>query len=365
MTIRKTEPIPVSRTTSAEVSALRPRASAVPWAGARMTTLAERRGKGVRAVETGETKKIIKLAAPDAIENHYTFEDPVSKTLTRATKVKSDTEGTATYISRIVRKDVFGPVVDPSVASTKLSEFDWQKTILSIYNTAGVGQNLINFHELIETEEAYYLIMEEYQDADMMKSLLQSDLDEAYAKRIVRQLLQGLSALHSQGMVHRDVNPKNIRFRGSSVEKSELVLLPSKDVALHEPTSPKHQVTTEETEAGEELSAFHAPERLLGEFSSASDLWSVGVLTYLLITGQPPVTVPVGSPEEMYRHLKAHPIDFDCDPWPDFPEARDFCAQLLQVDPELRTPTSRDALSHPWLTEPEEDAAEASVEAEL
>jgi calcium-dependent protein kinase len=154
-------------------------------------------------------------------------------------------------------------------------------------------------------------------------------------------------------MVHRDVQPDNIRFRGTSFEKTELVLLPSESVALHEPTSPKHQVVGEGEE--KKLSVFHAPERLLGDFSASSDLWSVGILMYILICGEPPFTEPCGDSDAAYDQLTKTQIDFDRDPWPDLPVARDLCKKLLTVDPTARTPTSAAALKHPWLTEPEDD----------
>merc|ERR1719409_85723 len=181
----------------------------------------------------------------------------------------------------------------------------------------------------------------------MNNILYKKEIEEADAKRIVRQLLNGLNNLHSQGMVHRDVQPENIRFRGASFEKTELVLLPSEDVALHEPTSPKHKMVGEGEE--KKVKIFHAPERLLGDFSASSDLWSVGVLMYILICGEPPFSEPCGDSEAMYDQVASTKIDFERDPWPELPVARDLCKKLLTIDPSARTPTSAAALQHPWL----------------
>jgi calcium-dependent protein kinase len=103
---------------------------------------------------------------------------------------------------------------------------------------------------------------------------------------------------------------------------------------------------------------FHAPERLLGDFSASSDLWSVGVLMYILICGEPPFSEPCGDSEQMYDQLASAKIDFDREPWPEMPVARDLCKKLLTVDPTARTPTSAAALKHPWLSE--EDELESS-----
>ena len=53
--------------------------------------------------------------------------------------------------------------------------------------------------------------------------------------------------------------------------------------------------------------------------------------------------------EEMYEVLKREQIDWECPPWPDFPMARDLCQKLLAFEPEARSPSAKDALSHPWL----------------
>jgi serine/threonine protein kinase len=258
-----------------------------------MASLADRRPKAGLHVETKASRHITKLEPPDTISNHYTFKASSGR-LTRAAKVGNEENADMEFVARVVPKQKFAPVVDASVASEKLSEFDWLKTVESILNINVGGRNLITFHELLEDADTYYLIMESYRDADFMNDILyKKEIEEADAKRIVRQLLNGLNNLHSQGMVHRDVQPENIRFRGASFEKTELVLLPSEDVALHEPTSPKHKVVGEGEE--KKVKIFHAPERLLGDFSASSDLWSVGVLMYILICGEPPFSEPCGD----------------------------------------------------------------------
>jgi calcium-dependent protein kinase len=317
-----------------------------------MASLADRRPKAGLHVETKASRHITKLEPPDTISNHYTFKASSGR-LTRAAKVGNEENADMEFVARVVPKQKFAPVVDASVASEKLSEFDWLKTVESILNINVGGRNLITFHELLEDADTYYLIMESYRDADFMNDILyKKEIEEADAKRIVRQLLNGLNNLHSQGMVHRDVQPENIRFRGASFEKTELVLLPSEDVALHEPTSPKHKVVGEGEE--KKVKIFHAPERLLGDFSASSDLWSVGVLMYILICGEPPFSEPCGDSEAMYDQVASTKIDFERDPWPELPVARDLCKKLLTIDPSARTPTSAAALQHPWLNEPED-----------
>lgn len=310
-----------------------------------------------------EGKEVRKVVAPDVIDNYYLIEDKNSSQLVQVTSVsqKGADGEPVKFMARMISKTRFEPVVDPSKPSAKLSEFDWRAAILAILNSRGAS-TVMSFHELVEDEERYYLIMEHNQDADMINQFLyERDLSEDDIKRLVRQMLTALDSIHKQGFIHRAVDPSNIRFAGPSVEKSELKLLPGVEVVRDDPSSPKH-IPDAAAPGGEPGSpggsgamAFLAPERLLGEQSAASDLWSVGVFMYIMICAEPPFKSVSADPLRQYAEMKQNPIDWEKQPWPELPAAKNLCQQLLSFEPDLRTPTSRDALAHPWLDEAEAD----------
>jgi serine/threonine protein kinase len=323
-------------------------------------SLAERRkgfGLQIQAKEDKPKREVVNLVMPDTIDNYYAFDDPTSGKLTHATsKTKNSEAGEPMrYMARIVPKDMFGAIDDPNVPVAHLSEFDWRKTIMNIHSNPKEG-NLLSFTELLEDDKAYYLIMDECANADFVKELMyEKELTEYDVKRFIRQLLLGLDMLHAKGFVHRNVVPANIRFRGTCYEKCDLVLLPTEDVTHDDPGSPRHKV---QSDSGEYVSIFHAPERLEGEFSTASDLWSVGVFLHILITGEPPYK------STHYESMKTHAIEWG-EAWEDFPEAKELCESLLQPDAGVRCQEAAVALKCAWLSAedkmPEDEVKEAQL----
>ena len=175
---------------------------------------------------------------------------------------------------------------------------------------------------------------------------------EDEAANVIRQILEGVSHMHDNGIVHRDIKPENVMFvtshddddeRRPSSSSSMMVKLI--DLGL----SRRHDVDVDAPMRSLVGTPYYiAPEVLRrAGYDRSCDLWSIGIVTYVLLCGYPPFNGidDRGTYESILRGKYAfHPED-----WRNIgPDAMDFVRGLLQVDPRRRM-TARGALCHPWL----------------
>lgn len=184
----------------------------------------------------------------------------------------------------------------------------------------------------------FIFILQELRCGDILDEVLrQGGLAEAHAKQVVQQLLQALVHLHrDRSIIHGDVKPENI-LCGQALDDLQLAdfgsaivqgshPLPSTDMALSMGTA-----------------LYASPEVHRAEpVSFASDMWSVGVVTYVLLSG----CFPFSSKEDS----QVHQPSFASDPWTSRVAAsgHEFIMALLQHEPTQRL-TAEEALQHPWM----------------
>ena len=141
-------------------------------------------------------------------------------------------------------------------------------------------ENLVAVYDFIYTNRSYYLVME-YVDGEDLRTVIDymAPLSVSVAGLIVLGIVRGLEYTHARNIIHRDIKPGNI------------LLSYSGDVKLIDFGVAKDDVSTRLTLTGMIVGtpAYMAPEQANGEpLSAASDLFSVGVLLYELLTGVKP-----------------------------------------------------------------------------
>ncbi|KAJ6940593.1 CDPK-related kinase 3 isoform X1 [Populus alba x Populus x berolinensis] len=161
---------------------------------------------------------------------------------------------------------------------------------------------------------------------------------EEDAKAIIVQILCVVAFCHLQGVVHRDLKPENFLFTSGS-EDADMKLI---DFGLSDFFRPDERLNDIVGSA-----YYVAPEVLHRSYSLEADIWSIGVITYILLCGSRPFWARTES--GIFRAVLRSDPNFEDVPWPSVtPEAKDFVKRLLNKDYRKRM-TAVQALTHPWL----------------
>ncbi|RYR79148.1 hypothetical protein Ahy_A01g004001 isoform A [Arachis hypogaea] len=204
-------------------------------------------------------------------------------------------------------------------------------------------ENVVQFYNAFEDDSYVYIVMELCEGGELLDRILakkNSRYSEKDAAVVVRQMLKVAAECHLHGLVHRDMKPENFLFK-STKENSPLK---ATDFGLSDfikPGKKFHDIVG---------SAYYvAPEVLKRKSGPESDVWSIGVITYILLCGKRPFWDK--TEDGIFKEVLRNKPDFRRKPWPTISSAaKDFVKKLLVKDPRARL-TAAQALSHPWVRE--------------
>ncbi|GAV72482.1 Pkinase domain-containing protein [Cephalotus follicularis] len=230
-------------------------------------------------------------------------------------------------------------VIPKAKMTTAISIEDVRREVKILRALTG-HNNLVQFYDAYEDHENVYIVMELCEGGELLDRILSrgGKYSEDDAKDVMTQILNVVAFCHLQGVVHRDLKPENFLF----TSKEESSILKAIDFGLSDFVKPDERLNDIVGSA-----YYVAPEVLHRSYSTEADVWSVGVIAYILLCGSRPFWARTES--GIFRAvLKADP-SFDEAPWPSLSsEARDFVKRLLNKDPRKRL-TAAQALSHPWI----------------
>ncbi|XP_044469017.1 CDPK-related kinase 1 isoform X1 [Mangifera indica] len=236
-------------------------------------------------------------------------------------------------------QDVAVKVIPKSKMTTAIAVEDVRREVKILQALTG-HKNLVHFYDAYEDDDNVYIIMELCKGGELLDRILSrgGKYSEEDAKVVMVQILSVVAFCHFQGVVHRDLKPENFLFT-SKDEKSPLKAI---DFGLSDYVKPDERLNDIVGSA-----YYVAPEVLHRSYGTEADMWSIGVIAYILLCGSRPFWARTES--GIFRAvLKADP-SFDEAPWPSLsPEAIDFVKGLLNKDYRKRL-TAAQALSHPWL----------------
>lgn len=201
--------------------------------------------------------------------------------------------------------------------------------------------NIVRLVETYYTKDCVHLIMELCPGGELFDRLLERRrYHEDQARDLIRKVLNVVRFCHDRGIVHRDLKLENILF-DSRGEGAEVKIC---DFGL----SKRYGSSIKNMSDKVGTPYYMAPEVLDGQYDEKCDLWSVGVITFMLLTGKPPF--PGATNEDIMNHVCTWPLQL-CDR--DFKdkskESREFIKKLLDRD-RYNRPSAAEALTLPWMT---------------
>ncbi|KAJ0714666.1 putative protein kinase CAMK-CDPK family [Helianthus annuus] len=201
--------------------------------------------------------------------------------------------------------------------------------------------NVVSIQGAYEDSVAVHLVMELCAGGELFDRITKKGhYSERKAADLVRTIAGVIEACHSLGVMHRDLKPENFLF----VDEDEDSPLKTIDFGLSVFFKPG------ETFSDVVGSPYYvAPEVLLKHYGPEADIWSAGVILYILLCGVPPFWGE--SENEIFEEVLRGKLDFSSDPWPSISEsAKDLVRKMLTRDPRKRI-TAHEVLCHPWINE--------------
>lgn len=238
-----------------------------------------------------------------------------------------------------------------SIAKERLVTRDEARSIkleIEIMSRLSGHPNVVDLKAVYEDEDFVHLVMELCAGGELFHQLEKyGRFAEHEARGIFKHLMQVVKYCHDNGIVHRDLKPENILL----AEKSSSSPIKLADFGL------ATYIDQGKNLHGTVGSPFYiAPEVLAGGYNQAADIWSTGVILYILLSGMPPFWGKTKS--KIFDAVRAADLRFPPDPWNQISlSARDLITRMLCVDPSRRLNAS-EVLSHPWM----EDSIQAPEE---
>ncbi|OAY43028.1 calcium-dependent protein kinase 26 [Manihot esculenta] len=229
-----------------------------------------------------------------------------------------------------------------SIAKRKLTTpddvEDVRREIQIMHHLSG-HPNVVSIKEAYEDAVAVHVVMELCAGGELFDRIItRGHYTEKKAAQLTKIIVGVIEACHSLGVMHRDLKPENFLF----VNEEEDSPLKAIDFGLSVFFKPGETFTDV---VGSPY--YVAPEVLKKWYGHEADVWSAGVMVYILLSGVPPFWAE--TEQGIFDEVLNGELDFVSDPWPNISEsAKDLVTRMLVRDPKQRI-TAHEVLCHPWV----------------
>jgi calcium-dependent protein kinase len=231
-----------------------------------------------------------------------------------------------------------------SIAKRKLitkEDFEDVKREVQIMHHLSGHENIVELKGAYEDKQSVHLVMELCAGGELFDRIIKrGHYSERAAASLCRTIVKVVQICHSLGVMHRDLKPENFLL----ANKAENAALKATDFGLSVFFKPSEVFTDIVGSA-----YYVAPEVLRRNYGPEADVWSAGVILYILLCGVPPFWAE--TEQGIFDAVLRGELDLKSDPWPEISSgAKDLIKKMLQQDPKCRL-TAHEVLTHDWVKE--------------
>mmetsp|Transcript_113932 Transcript_113932/g.368644 ORF Transcript_113932/g.368644 Transcript_113932/m.368644 type:complete len:493 (-) Transcript_113932:66-1544(-) len=227
-----------------------------------------------------------------------------------------------------------------SISKAQMKNIDRFKQEIAIMKMMD-HPNIIKLYESFEDHRNIYLVMELSSGGELFDRIIElGHFTEVQAAILMQQIIRALYYMHENHVCHRDLKPENFLFMTKEpIEKNLIKII---DFGLSCKFEAGKVLTTK---AGTPY--YVAPQVLAGKYDQLSDMWSVGVIMYVMLCGYPPFFGETDA--EVLSKVRLGNFSFNAADWKNISEdAKNLIRMLLKMNPRDRY-TAEQALNHEWI----------------
>ena len=237
------------------------------------------------------------------------------------------------------------------VDKSKIHDIKYFKTEIKILAMLD-HPNILRLFEVIEDSKKFYLIMELCSGGELLSRMTNNRYREKEAAKLIDQIASAVAYCHEKGICHRDLKPQNILFCNENPNSPIKVV----DFGISKIFNPSLSSLNEEFGGNENKSKkmstkvgtlhYFSPEVIKGNYTEKCDVWSLGVILYILLCGYPPF---IGANEnEVIKNICSYKFEFPNNEWKKISEnAKNLISSMLS--PEKKRISAMEVCNSKWI----------------